>query len=187
MLATVSLSFALYMVPGLWGAPLKAISAFSPPQFTQDFDLYDGTVHAKFEDYEEGMAYAKAHNKPVFLDFTGWGCVNCRNVEAAVWTDARVKKILEEDYVLISLFVDDKKKLPKEMQYVSEGRNKKIRTVGHKWSDLQIKKFGSSTQPYYFLLDHKGDLLTGPRSYDLDIPGYVEFLEKGLKEFKKRK
>jgi thiol:disulfide interchange protein DsbD len=185
-LAIVSLSFALYMVPGLWGAPLKAISAFSPPQNTQDFNLYEGSVHGNFYDYEEGMKYAKRVGKPAIVDFTGYGCVNCRNVEAAVWTDPRVKQMLEEDYVLISLYVDDKAKLPEDQRYVSKFSGNTIRTVGNKWSDLQISKFGSSSQPYYFLLDHDGTLLSEPRQYDLSIEGYIEFLRKGLNEYKKR-
>ena len=186
-LAVISLSFALYMVPGLWGAPLKAISAFSPPQFTQDFDLYDGSVHAKFDDYDAGMLYAKNMNLPVMLDFTGWGCVNCRNMEAAVWTNPKVKHYLEEKYVLISLFVDDKMPLPKDQQYFSESRGVKIRTVGNKWSDLQIRKFGTNSQPYYFLLDNEGNLLNGAYSYDLDVDKYIEFLKKGLENFENKK
>jgi thiol:disulfide interchange protein len=186
-LAIISLSFALYMIPGLWGAPLKAISAFSPPINTQDFNLYDGTVHAKFENYEEGMMYAKKHNKPVIVDFTGWGCVNCRNMELAVWSDPRVKEKLENDYVLISLFVDDKKPLPKELQRVSEFSGNRLRSVGNLWSDLQISKFGQSSQPYYFALDNKGKPLTGPTAYELDVDKFLLFLDNGLKEYKERK
>jgi len=185
-LAVISLSFALYMVPGLWGAPLKAISAFSPPQFTQDFDLYDGTVHAQFDDYDAGMLYAKNKNLPVVVDFTGWGCVNCRNMEAAVWTDPKVKNYLEEKYVLISLFVDDKTPLPENEKYFSEARNQKVRTVGNKWSDLQIRKFGTNSQPYYFLLDNDGNLLNGAYAYDLDVAKYVKFLATGLESYEKR-
>jgi len=185
-LAIISLSFALYMVPGLWGAPLKAISAFSPPITTQDFNLYDGTVHAKFENYEEGMLYAKKHNKPVIIDFTGWGCVNCRNMELAVWSDPRVKEKLENDYVLISLFVDDKKPLPQELQRVSEFSGNRLRSVGNLWSDLQISKFGQSSQPYYFALDNNGKPLTGPTAYELDVNIFLKFLDDGLKEYKSR-
>ncbi len=185
-LAIISFSFALYMVPGLWGAPLKAISAFSPPITTQDFNLYEGTVEAKFDDYDEGMEYARKHKMPVIIDFTGWGCVNCRNMELAVWADPKVKDILENDYVLISLFVDDKKPLSGERVRVSELTGNKLRSVGNLWSDLQISKFGQSSQPYYFALDYKGKPLTAPIAYELDVNKYKEFLNKGLKEFKKR-
>jgi len=185
-LAIISLSFALYMVPGLWGAPLKAISAFSPPINTQDFNLYDGTVHAKFENYEEGMAYAKKHHKPVMIDFTGYGCVNCRNMELAVWSDPRVKKLLEDKYVLISLFVDDKAPLPKEERYVSSFTGNKVRNIGNRWSDLQIGKFGQSSQPYYFAVDFNGKPLTAPTAYELDVNKYLDFLNKGLKKFNNR-
>ncbi len=185
-LAIISLSFALYMVPGLWGAPLKAISAFSPPQVTQDFDLYDGTVHAKFDNYEEGMAYAKKHGMPVLVDFTGWGCVNCRNMEYSVWSDPQVKDMLENEYVLISLYVDDKTPLPEEDIHISTFSGNKIRNIGNLWSDLQMGKFGQSSQPYYFPMDYDGKPLTGPSSYDLDIEKYRKFLKKGINEFKKR-
>ncbi len=185
-LAMISLSFALYMVPGLWGAPLKAISAFSPPQSTQDFDLYDGTVHAKFDNYEEGMAYAREKKLPVLVDFTGHGCVNCRNMENAVWQDAEVKEMLEKDYVLISLYVDDKTPLPAEKQRVSTFSGNKIRNVGNLWSDLQIGKFGQSSQPYYFPIDYNGKPLTSAEAYNLDINNYKKFLKKGILEFKKK-
>jgi len=185
-MAIISLSFAVYMVPGLWGAPLKAISAFSPPQATQDFDLYDGSVHAMFDNYEEGMDYAAKHNKPVLVDFTGWGCVNCRNMELAVWSDPQVKEMLEKDYVLISLYVDDKKPLAKEDQYRSKLSGNLIRSVGNRWSDLQISKFGQSSQPYYFPIDYDGQPLTGPSAYNLDIDQYRKFLRKGIDEFKKK-
>ena len=181
-LAMFSLAFALYMVPGLWGAPLKAISAFSPPQVTQDFDLYDGTVHAEFKDYDAGMAYAKSIGKPVIVDFTGHGCVNCREMEASVWTDMEIKDLLKEKYVLISLYVDDKIKLQEKDQYISEGTGNKVRTVGNKWSDLQIRKFGTNSQPYYFLLDNNGYPLTGAYGYDKDIEKYKKFLKTGLEE-----
>jgi thiol:disulfide interchange protein DsbD len=185
-MAIISLSFALYMVPGLWGAPLKAISAFSPPQATQDFDLYDGTVHAKFDNYEDGMAYAKKHEMPVLIDFTGWGCVNCRNMEYAVWSDPQVKEMLENDYVLISLYVDDKTPLPESERYRSKQSGNMVRNVGNLWSDLQIGKFGQSSQPYYFPIDYDGQPLIGPSAYDLDIEKYRKFLRKGINEFKKK-
>lgn len=188
-LATVSLAFAIYMVPGLWGAPLKAISAFSPPQFTQDFDLSSHQVHAKFDDYDAGMEYARKTGKPVMVDFTGWGCVNCRNMEAAVWTNPQVAEMLTEDYVLISLYVDDKTALPEEDKKTVEfgGKKKKLRTIGNKWSHLQASRFGTNSQPYYVLLDNQGELLEKPRAYDLDVQKYINFLETGLKEYKKRK
>lgn len=185
-LAIISLSFALYMVPGLWGAPLKAISAFAPPITTQDFNLYEGTVEAKFVDYDEGMEYARKHRMPVIIDFTGWGCVNCRNMELAVWVDPKVKDILENDYVLISLFVDDKESLPSDKIKISEVSGNKLRSVGNLWSDLQISKFGQSSQPYYFALDFNGKPLTSPTAYELDVNKYKAFLNDGLKEFAKR-
>ncbi len=185
-LAIISLSFALYMVPGLWGAPLKAISAFSPPITTQDFNLYEGTVEAKFDDYDEGMAYARKHKMPVIVDFTGWGCVNCRNMELAVWADPKVKELLEKDYVLISLFVDDKTPLSSDRVRMSDFSGNKLRSVGNLWSDLQIGKFGQSSQPYYFALDYNGKPLTAPTAYELDVNKYKKFLNKGLDEFKKR-
>ncbi len=185
-LATVSLAFAMYMVPGLWGAPLKAISAFSPPIFTQDFNLYTGTVEAEFTDYDKGMAYARQHKKPVVIDFTGWGCVNCRNMELAVWADKKVKKILENDYVLISLYVDDKKPLPESERKKSSFTGRMIRNVGNKWSDLQIGKFGQSSQPYYFAIDYNGKPLTKATAYDLNVGTFLKFLNDGLAEFKRR-
>lgn len=192
-LAMISLSFALYMVPGLWGAPLKAISAFSPIQSTQDFDLYDGAVHPKFYNYEDGMAFAREKKMPVLVDFTGYGCVNCRNMESAVWQDPIVKNYLENKYVLISLYVDDKEDLPKERQYIStitgkDGKQitKEIKTVGNLWSDLQIKKFGTSSQPYYFALDYDGKPLTNAEAFNLDINNYKNWLKRGLEEFEKR-
>lgn len=185
-LAIISLSFALYMVPGLWGAPLKAISAFSPPISTQDFNLYEGTVEAKFDDYDEGMEYARKHKMPVMIDFTGWGCVNCRNMELAVWSDPIVKDILENDYVLISLFVDDKEPLPDNKVRISSLSGNKLRSVGNLWSDLQISKFGVSSQPYYFALDYNGKPLTSATAYELDVNKYKDFLNSGLKEFKSR-
>ena len=178
-----SFAFALYMVPGLWGAPCKAVSAFAPPMSTQDFNLYKSeTVEAKYKDYEMGMQAAKAAGKPVMIDFTGFGCVNCRKMEAAVWTDERVKEMITNDYVLIQLFVDDKTPLPEPIEVVENNQPRKLRTVGDKWSYLQRTKFGSNTQPYYVLLDNEGNLLTSPRSYDEDIDAYISFLKEGLKK-----
>ena len=191
-----SLAFSIYMIPGLWGAPCKAVSAFAPPMNTQDFILTPGAggseggekgghVEAMFRNYDEAMAYAKEHNKPVMVDFTGFGCVNCRKMEAAVWTDERVRGYLTDDYVLVSLFVDEKTKLP-EIEIVQEnGKETKLRTVGDKWSYLQRSRFGSQTQPYYVLLDNEGNLLAPGRSYNEDIDAYIEFLQSGLDAYKK--
>ncbi len=185
-LAVLSLSFALYMVPGLWGAPLKAVSAFAPPMKTQDFNLYTNEVHAQFMDFDEGMAYAKRQGKPVMLDFTGYGCVNCRKMELSVWTDPKVADMLTNDYVLITLHVDDKTPLP-EVQTVSEnGVNRKLRTVGDRWSYLQRSKFGANAQPFYVLLDNGGKPLQASYSYDENIDNYVKFLQKGLEEYKNK-
>lgn len=184
-MAVVSLSFAVYMVPGLWGAPLKAISAFAPPLYTQDFNLYDNEVHANFDDYELGMAYAKRENKPVIVDFSGFGCVNCRKMEASVWTDQQVKQILEDDYVLITLFVDDKSKLPEVIEVEEYGRKRKLKTVGDKWSYLQRSKFGANAQPFYVLLDNAGKPVGPSYAFDEDVDKYIEFLRDGLREYKK--
>jgi thiol:disulfide interchange protein DsbD len=184
-LAIVSFSFALYMVPGLWGAPLKAISAFSPPLNTQDFNLYTNEVHAKFDDYESGMAYARQNNKPVVVDFTGFGCVNCRKMEAAVWTDANVKKLLEQDYVLISLYVDNKKPLPETIVVNENGQERKLRTLGDKWSYLQRHKFGANAQPYYVLLNANGQPIGPAYTFDEDAGRFVQYLKTGLATFRK--
>ena len=182
----VSLAFAVYMVPGLWGAPCKAVSAFAPPINTQDFNLNTKVVEAKYTDYEQGMAAARAAGKPVFVDFTGFGCVNCRKMEAAVWTDPRVADLLTRDYVLISLFVDDKTPLAEPFEVTDDqGNRKTLRTVGAKWSYLQSHKFGANAQPFYVLLDPvTARPLTGSRAYDEDIPAYLDFLSKGLQAFR---
>ena len=180
----VSLAFALYMVPGLWGAPCKAVSAFAPPMNTQDFNLNNKVVEAKYTDYEEGMAAAKAQGKPVLIDFTGFGCVNCRKMEAAVWTDPTVADLLTKDYVLISLYVDDKQPLRESFDVTdANGNTKTLRTVGAKWSWLQSTKFGANAQPFYVVLDNDGQPLSGSRAYDEDITGYVNFLKKGLDNY----
>ena len=186
-LGMVSMAFAVYMVPGLWGAPLKAISAFAPPMNTQDFNLYTGSVEAKYKDYDLGMAAARAEGKPVMVDFTGFGCVNCRKMEAAVWTAPKVQDILNNRYVLISLYVDDKTPLAQPIEVTeTDGQKRMLRTVGDKWSYLQRTKIGANTQPYYVLLDPTtGKPLNGLRSYDEDIDEYMEFLVKGLENFKK--
>lgn len=185
-LAIVSFSFAVYMAPGLWGAPLKAISAFSPPLYTQDFNLYSGEVHPQFKSYEEGMAYAAKKNLPVMIDFTGYGCVNCRNMEAAVWTDPRVKDIIDNQYVLISLYVDDKEPLPEAIEIEEYGKTRKLKTIGDKWSYLQRHKFGANAQPFYVLLDNEGNPIAPSYAYDKNIEKYIAFLNKGLEEYKKR-
>ena len=184
-LGLISLAFAVYMVPGLWGAPLKAISAFSPPMNTQDFSLYDGTVEAKYRDYDIGMQAALAEGKPVMVDFTGFGCVNCRKMEAAVWTDPTVRDLINDRYVLISLYVDDKTPLQEPIEVTeSDGSKTKLRTVGDKWSYLERTKIGANTQPFYVLLDPAtGKPLAGLRSYDENISEYVEFLKGGLKKY----
>lgn len=185
-LALLSWAFALYMVPGLWGAPLKAISAFAPPMKTQDFNLYENEVRAKFTDFEEGMDYARRQGKPVMLDFTGYGCVNCRKMELAVWTDTKVADMLNNDYVLITLYVDDKTPLPEVQTVMENGTLRKLRTVGDKWSYLQRSKFGANAQPFYVLLDNDGKPLNTSYSYDEDVEHYVEFLQKGLSNYKNR-
>ena len=185
-LAVISFSFAVYMVPGLWGAPLRAISAFSPPAYTQDFNLYEGNVHAQFDDFEEGMRYAEKQNKPVLIDFSGFGCVNCREMENNVWIDPRVKKILEQDYVLITLIVDDKTALPEPIVVDDAGKKRTLRTIGDKWSYLQRTKFGASSQPFYIPVDHNGIPLSASYKRDLNVQRYIDFLQSGLKEYKER-
>ena len=186
-MALFSLAFAVYMVPGLWGAPLKAVSAFAPPMQTQDFNLYNNEVHAKFDDYDLGMEYARQHGKPVMLDFTGYGCVNCRKMELAVWTDSKVSDIINNDYVLITLYVDNKTLLTSPVKVTENGRERTLRTVGDKWSYLQRVKFGANAQPFYVLIDNEGRPLNKSYSYDEDIPKYIEFLQTGLENYKKGK
>ncbi len=184
-LAMISLAFAVYMVPGLWGAPLRAISAFAPPATTQDFVLNKNEMQTHFLDYEEGMAYAKKAGKPVLLDFTGHGCVNCRKMENAVWIDQNVKQIIDNDYVLISLYVDEKAPLPEHLTVTENGKNRTLRTVGDKWSYLQRVKFGANAQPFYVLVDNEGNPLNQSYSYDEDVNKYIDFLKTGLKNYKK--
>ena len=183
----VSLAFAVYMIPGLWGAPCKAVSAFAPPMNTQDFNLNTKVVEAQYTSYEEGLAAAAAQGKPVLIDFTGFGCVNCRKMEAAVWTDPRVSSKLTKDYVLISLFVDDKTPLKEPMEVTDDNGNKKtLRTVGAKWSWLQSHKYGANAQPFYVAVDAQGHPLTAARSYDEDIAKYIDFLDEGINKFKSK-
>lgn len=186
-MALASLAFAVYMVPGLWGAPLKAVSAFAPPMQTQDFNLYNNEVHAKFDDYDLGMEYARQHGKPVMLDFTGYGCVNCRKMELSVWTDSKVSDLINNDYVLITLYVDNKTPLPSPVKITENGKERTLRTVGDKWSYLQRVKFGANAQPFYVLIDNEGKPLNKSYSYDEDIPKYIQFLQTGLDNYKKEK
>jgi thiol:disulfide interchange protein DsbD len=202
------LGFTIYMIPGLWGAPLKGISAWLPPQTTQEFDLYSnagsavtkietsgkkyaGLFHAPhgldaFYDYEQGLAYAKSVNKPILIDFTGWSCTNCRKMEASVWPDKEVLRRLREDYVLISLYVDDKTELSLEEKYNSAFSGKKVSSIGQKWSDFQASKFGTNSQPYYVIADHTGTVLVAPQAFNLDVNNYIKFLESGKVAFEKK-
>lgn len=177
-LAIISLSFAMYMVPGLWGAPLKAISAFAPPLSTQDFSLYENEVHPDFTHYEEGMRYAALMNKPVIVDFSGFGCVNCKKMEATVWTHPRVKYLLENKFVLITLYVDDKTPLDEIIEVNENNRTRRLRTVGDKWSYLQRTKFGANAQPFYVMIDSQGMPLTGSYSFDTDPENFIRWLER---------
>ena len=187
MLGLCSFAFVIYMIPGLWGAPCTAVSAFAPPMNTQSFNLNTKVVEARFTDYEAGMAAAKAEGKPVLIDFTGFGCVNCRKMEAAVWTDPSVAQKLENDYILISLYVDDKTKLPQPVEVKDEnGGIRTLRTVGDRWSYLQSYKFGANTQPFYVAVDSQGSPLNGAYSYDENVKDYLNFLDKGLENYKKR-
>lgn len=183
-LAMISLAFAVYMVPGLWGAPLKAISAFAPPMYTQDFNLYNKEVHAKFDDYDLGMEYARKNGKPVLLDFTGYGCVNCRKMELSVWTDPTISNIINNDYVLITLYVDNKTRLDEPIKVQENGTERTLRTLGDKWSYLQRSKFGSNAQPFYVLIDNEGYPLNKSYAFDEDVSKYRNFLELGLSNYK---
>lgn len=186
MLACISFAFAVYMLPGLWGAPLKSISAFSPPMSTQDFSLYEGDVHAEVDDFEEGMKLAQQLNKPVLLDFSGYGCVNCRKMEAAVWTDPDVKASIDNDFILVTLMVDEKKELPEPIKITEkDGTQRTLRTYGDKWSYLQRSKFGANAQPFHVIVDRDGKPLAPSFAYKEDIPGYKAFLEMGKKNYEK--
>ena len=186
MLACISFAFAVYMLPGPWGAPLKSISAFSPPMSTQDFSLYEGDVHAEVDDFEEGMKLAQQLNKPVLLDFSGYGCVNCRKMEAAVWTDPDVKASIDNDFILVTLMVDEKKELPEPIKITEkDGTQRTLRTYGDKWSYLQRSKFGANAQPFHVIVDRDGKPLAPSVAYKEDIPGYKAFLEMGKKNYEK--
>lgn len=185
-MALAAFAFALYMVPGLWGAPCKAVSAFAPPMQTQDFRLGEESVEAHFNDYDEGMQYAAAHRMPVMVDFTGYGCVNCRKMEAAVWTNPQVSSLMKEKYVLITLYVDDKTPLPEKLVVKENGVDVTLRTVGDRWSYLQRSKFGANAQPFYVLLDNDGHPLAGSYSYNEDVEAYRNFLQRGLSQYSQR-
>ena len=182
MLGMVSFAFVVYMVPGLWGAPCKAVSAFAPPMNTQDFNLYHNEVKPKYTDYEEGLAAAASQGKPVLIDFTGFGCVNCRKMEGAVLDNENVKAMISDNFVVVKLMVDEKAPLPQPMEVEENGKKVKLTTYGDKWSYLQRYKFNANAQPYYVILNDKGQLLSGPFSYDENIPRFTEFLEKGMKK-----
>lgn len=181
----VSLAFAIYMIPGLWGAPCKAISAFAPPMSTQDFSLYDNSFHPHVDDYELALEMGRREGKPVLLDFTGHGCVNCRNMEASVWSDDRVIDIMRDDYIVASLYVDDRTPLAKPFEVEVNGKKIMLETVGDKWTYLQGHRFGANAQPFYVLVDGDGNPLCGSYSFNLDVDAYIDFLEKGLKTFDK--
>ena len=172
------------MLPGLWGAPCKAVSAFAPPMSTQDFNLNNKEVHAQYTDYEAGMAAAIAQGKPALIDFTGFGCVNCREMEAAVWTDPRVADLLTKDYVLISLYVDDKTRLPQPIEIEENGQKRTLNTIGDKWSYLQRHKFGANAQPFYVAVDGDGNTLNGSYSYNRNVSDYLDFLNTGISKYK---
>ena len=186
-LSLASFSFAIYLIPGLWGAPLKGVSAFVPPLYTQDFSLYTGGQFEEFDDYDAGMAYAAEHNRPVLIDFSGYGCVNCRKMEAAVFDTPRVEEVIKENFVLIKLMVDDKAKLSTPITVKENNRTETLETVGEKWSYLQRHKFQSNSQPYYIILDNEGAALTAPTFYDENITKFVEWLETGMKNYQNEK
>ena len=185
MAGLCAIAFAIYMVPGLWGAPCKAISAFAPPINTQDFNLNTKTVEAHYLSYEEGMAAAKAQGKPVLIDFTGFGCVNCRKMEAAVWTDPTVADMLNNQYVLISLYVDDKTPLAEPVEVSLNGQQRTLRTVGDKWSYLQASKFGANAQPYYIAIDNDGRPLNHAYGFKEDVAAYIDYLQQGLNTYRR--
>lgn len=179
-LAIISIAFSIYMIPGLWGAPLKAISAFAPPMSTQTFNLSQQTNELVFNDYDKAKVYAKEQGKPLFVDFTGYGCVNCRKMEASVFMDDRVKDILDDEYVMVTLYVDDKTDLPDPITIEEYGKEVTLKTYGDKWSYLQRYKFGANAQPYYILLSPEGKPLASPYGYNEDVEKFVEFLKKGV-------
>jgi thiol:disulfide interchange protein len=207
LFAILTFSFVVYLIPGMWGAPLKLISGFPPPVFynegwnmtgsgssSETPVLIEGTDPAHcphnlscFHDYDKALAYAKQTGKPLMIDFTGWSCVNCRKMEEKVWVDPSVLSMLRNDYVLVSLYVDDKKELPENLQYISATTNRKVKTLGNKWSDFQTSRFKTNSQPWYVLLDHQERELVSPIGYTPDIGEYTKYLEMGKTEFHKRK
>ena len=183
-LAMISFTFAMYMVPGLWGAPLKPLSSIIPPLSTQDFKLVDNSMELVFDDYETGMAYAAQTGRPVLLEFGGHGCVNCHKMDATVLADERVKNLIEDEFVFIVLMVDERTRLPQIIEVDDGGRNSRLRTIGDKWSYLQRHKFGTQSQPFYVVLDHQGKPLSPSYAYDESVDNYLEFLQTGLRKFK---
>jgi thiol:disulfide interchange protein DsbD len=183
-LAMISFTFAIYMVPGLWGAPLKPLSSIIPPLSTQDFKLVDNSMELVFDDFEAGMAYAAQTGKPVLLEFGGHGCVNCHKMDATVLADERVKNLIEDDFIFIVLMVDERTKLSQIIEVDEGGRNTRLRTIGDKWSYLQRHKFGTQSQPFYVVLDHQGKPLSPAHAYDESVDNYLEFLQIGLRNFK---
>ena len=184
-LAMISLAFSVYLLPGLWGAPLKAISAFAPPLTTQDFNLYEGGKFIEFDNYDEALSSADEHSMPVFVDFSGFGCTNCRKMETAVFENSEVEKLIQENFVMVKLMVDDRKPLAQPMNVVENGKKLTLTTVGERWSYLQRYKFAANSQPYYVVVNSKGDMLSGPYSYNEDIEKFLNFLQKGVDEFNK--
>ncbi len=182
--AVASISFAFYLLPGLWGAPLRSISAFAPPLSTQDFNLYESGKFVKYDQFDEGMEAAKKLGKPVFLDFSGYGCVNCRKMEASVFENSKVRDIIESNFVMITLMTDDKTELPMMIEHNENGNKIKLRTYGDLWSYLQSSKFGANSQPYYVVLDNSGELLSGPYYYDEDCNKFIDFLKQGINNYK---
>lgn len=185
-LALISLSFAVYLVPGLWGAPLKSVSAFVPPLYTQDFNLYAGGDFKEFDDFDAGMAYAQENNRPVLIDFSGYGCVNCRKMEGAVFDTEEISTIIKENFVLIKLMVDDKQDLEEPVKVEENGKTITLRTVGDKWSYLQRSKFSANSQPYYVILDNNGAALSVPYYYDENVEKFAEWLASGIKSYTER-
>lgn len=203
-LGLLVLTFTIYMIPGLWGAPLKIISGFPPPMTYSESphgvggsggsggaalgELPEGAKYGEhniiaFTDYDKGVAYAKSVNKPILLDFTGYACVNCRKMETYVWSDPSVLSHLKNDVVLISLYVDDKKELPEAEQYISETTGKKIKTIGNKWSDFQIRAYQANAQPYYIVLDNEENQLNAPIGYTPDVEAYKLWLTEGIEKY----
>lgn len=189
MLALVSFAFAVYMIPGLWGAPLKAISAFAPPSNTQDFSLFEGEVKARSHNYEEGVALGLNENKPILLDFSGHGCTNCRELEGAVWTNDEVRNIINDKFILVSLMVDERTKLPEQIIKTNrKGETVILETVGELWGFLESEKFGIMAQPYHIIIDHNGKPLSQAMDYNngKNVDNYIKFLETGLNNFAKQ-